>query len=394
MRIAYVCSDVDVPVLGSEGCSLHIRDLIAAFDDAGHEVMLLCNNLGEGDPAAIRADVRQIRVDQVHEERDRGSLAWNRKLQDKGEAIFEDWRPDFVYERYALFGWGGFALAWRHNLPHLLELNAPLCQEQVGNELFTLVRTAELLERAIMASTDAVLAVSPWLREWAIDLGAKPDSAHVVPKGVDSALFAGKLDGRRAGERHGIAPDDRVVGYVGSFHEWHDVRGLLLAFAELAAGDARLRLLLVGHGPRREAAALQALELGIEDAVVFTGHVEHREAAALIAAMDVAVVPYANLQDFHFSPLKLFECMAAGTPTVAAGIGQIEQVIEHGITGLLYPPGDYAELAALLRLVLTDRARARAMGTNARREVLASYTWAAGAHRVVEIAERLAVPVA
>jgi glycosyltransferase involved in cell wall biosynthesis len=393
MRIAYVCSDVDVPVLGSEGCSLHVRDLIAAFDDAGHEVMLLCNNLGEGDPAAIRADVRHIKVDQVHEERDRGSLAWNRKLQDKGEAIFEDWRPDFVYERYALFGWGGFALAWRHHLPHLLELNAPLCREQMGQRLFTLVRTAELLERAIVTSTDAVLAVSPWLREWAIDLGAKPDSTHVVPNGVDAALFAGKLDGRRARERHGLAPDDLVVGYVGSFHEWHDVSGLLSAFAELAAGEARLRLLLVGHGPRREAAALRALELGIEDAVVFTGHVEHREAAALIAAMDVAVVPYAEVEDFYCSPLELFECMAAGTPTVAAGIGQIEQVIEHGITGLLYPPGDDAELAALVRLVLTDRARARAMGGNGRREVLASYTWDAGAQSVVEIAERLAMPV-
>jgi glycosyltransferase involved in cell wall biosynthesis len=290
-------------------------------------------------------------------------------------------RPDAVYERFALFGWAGLTLARRYGVPHLLEVNAPLCDEQDGYERFTLTETASHVQAEVVAGTDAVLAVSPWLRDWALGLGAARGRVHVVPNAVDGDLFAALRPG---------ATDTRTVGYLGSFQTWHHLNGLLAAFATLAREDPGLRLLLVGDGPVRDATVRRTAELGVAGQVTFTGHVSHEQALEHLAAIDIAVVPYAESRDFYFSPLKLFECMAAGCATVAARVGQVEEVVEHGRTGWLYPPGDDGALADALRELLADPARARAIGAEGRREILASRTWAAVAQQVERLTHELA----
>ena len=406
MRVLYVCSDVDVPVLGPEGCSIHVRELTKALAEAGHELCVVCSWLGDGDRRTLAVPTYEIGpqgadavawagiaeepvVQNHHLERDLRSLAWNGWLLDQAHELLGGEPPDVVYERFALFGWGGLALARRYGVPHLLEVNAPLIEEQMGYHRFTLTATARQVESELVSSTDAVLAVSRWLRDWAVRLGAAPGRVHVVPNAVDAALFASPPDGRAARRRLGI-DRKQVVGYLGSFQPWHHLSGLMAAFAALAAGDPSLHLLLVGDGPARSAASQHAAELGVADAVTFTGHVGREEALELLGAIDVAVVPYAQRSDFYFSPLKLFECMAAGCATVAAGVGQIEQVVDHGRTGWLYPPGNDDALAAALRELLADPARAREIGIAARDEVLSARTWASVACRVEQLAEQIA----
>jgi len=103
----------------------------------------------------------------------------------------------------------------------------------------------------------------------------------------------------------------------------------------------------------------------------------------------VTVVPYVDLKDFFFSPMKLFECMAAGRPTVATDLGQIQEVIQHGKTGWLYPAGDAQKLGQGIGVLLGDKELAGRIAEAGRRLVLASYTWKLVAERVVEIAGSL-----
>jgi glycosyltransferase involved in cell wall biosynthesis len=147
----------------------------------------------------------------------------------------------------------------------------------------------------------------------------------------------------------------------------------------------------VGDGPERAATLREAGRLGIADAVVAPGNLPHSQAPAFTAAMDVAVVPYAARDDFYFSPMKLFESMAAGRPTVAAAIGQIRDVVEDGRTGVLYEPGDADALAAALVGLFADPARSHAIGAAAREVVLERHTWDAVAARVTEIASAAGV---
>src|SRR5207253_8092368 len=117
-------------------------------------------------------------------------------------------------------------------------------------------------------------------------------------------------------------------------------------FARLAANDQDVSLLLVGDGPGRRAAQEKAAALGVASHVVSTGAVMHERIPDLLAAMDVAVAPFVWKEDHLYgSPMKLFEYMAAGLPSVSTAIEQTTQIIDHGRTGWLCPPGDYVALA-------------------------------------------------
>lgn len=405
MKIVYLCSDPDIQVLGHEGCSVHVREFTNALSDAGHDVLVLCAWAGGVGDAQLRAGLRVLEpaglearawelvarepvVQTHHLERDLKSLMWNQWLQTAGAELVRGHRPDFIYERYALFGWGGVELSRALSVPLILELNAPLCQQQAGYEKFVLTQTAAGLERDILGSADAMVALTPWLKRWAVAQGAAGDRIHVLPDAVSERLFRETPSGDDVRRQYGLN-GHRVVGFVGSFHWWHDVKGLLGAFARLYDRDRDLRLLLVGGGDRRQTLEQTARARGLGDAVLFTGKVPHERVPSLLAAMDLCVVPYVPLDDFFFSPLKLVECMAAGRPTVASAQGQIAEIVEHGVNGWLYPAGDETALATCMSEVLADPDRAAAAGREARRRILEHHTWTAVADRVVGIAESL-----
>ena len=113
------------------------------------------------------------------------------------------------------------------------------------------------------------------------------------------------------------------------------------------------------------------------EAVTFLGAVAPEDVGAALRAMDVVAAPYPELADFYFSPLKLFEYMAAGKPIVASATGQIVDVIEDGRTGLLVPPGDAGALAAALRRLFRRRGTGRAAGAGreARLEAESRHRW-------------------
>ncbi len=405
MKIGFLCSDIDIPLFGNEGCSIHVRDFTDALVDIGHDVFIVCPSLGENTDVEIKSRLYHLQprgldalgwslieeepVIQNHQlERDLRSTAYNFWLQSEGSSILECEKPDLLYERYSLFGWGGIRLARRLGIPLMLEVNDPLCREQTGYEKFTLTTTAERMEREIICGADTVIAISTWIKNWVVSLGVDERNVHVVPNGVSLKLFADKTNGETVRHRYNLG-EERLIGFVGSFQRWHDVEGLLRAFSKLYEDDHNLRLLLVGDGDQREVLEDTSQQLGLGSAVIFTGNIPHDSVPEYIAAMDVAVAPYNWKEDFYGSPLKLFEYMAAGKPTVAAAIGQIEEVIEHRKTGWLYPSGDHEQMAQGLANLLYLPQLSSTISDAAREKILRHYTWKAIATRVTDFAGTL-----
>jgi glycosyltransferase involved in cell wall biosynthesis len=116
--------------------------------------------------------------------------------------------------------------------------------------------------------------------------------------------------------------------------------------------------------------------------------VTHDQVARYLSVMDVAVAPYPALEDFYYSPLKLYEYMAAGRAVVASRIGQVAEVVSDGLTGLLHEPGDCEGLAQCIRRLRCDGGLKRELGKNARTACLRN-TWSASAARVVDWVEPL-----
>ena len=176
------------------------------------------------------------------------------------------------------------------------------------------------------------------------------------------------------------------VGFVGTLKPWHAVEDLIEAFAGLHRQDGDAQLLIVGDGPQRHILETKVVACGVHDAVDFHGAVAPAEVPPLLASMDVAVVPYSPIEGFYFSPLKLFEYMAAGRAIVAAAIGQMETFVVDGVTGLLYPPGDIACLTSALARLAADEPLRRRLGAAARRVAVRDHTWHAVIGRIFELA--------
>jgi glycosyltransferase involved in cell wall biosynthesis len=126
--------------------------------------------------------------------------------------------------------------------------------------------------------------------------------------------------------------------------------------------------------------------------VTFSGPVAHADVPAWLSLMDIATAPYTPHPDFYFSPLKLFEYMAAGVPVVAGRIGQLAELLEHGRTALLYAPGDAAALAVQVETLVRDPALRRRIGAAGREGIGEDRTWHGHARRIETIVRSLPAP--
>jgi starch synthase len=378
MRIAYLSADRGVPVFGTKGASVHVRELTRALASLGHEVVVLTPR-GEGlRPTSFRIPVRDVTAEAEQLDPEARAISF----RDRALPLLRDFRPHVLYERYSLFGTAGIELSRELAIPLLLEVNAPLADEAARHRGLDRVEAARAAERAVLGSANQVLTVSAWVARWAQAQGVPAERIAVVPNAVDPARFRPR-PGDRASVRNELGIDgQRVVGFVGTLKPWHDVGTLVAGLGLLP--PKRPRLVLVGDGPERERIARGAARLGVE--TTFTGPVPHDRVPAYLAALDVAVAPYPEGDSFYFSPLKLFEYLAAARPVIAADVGEISHCVRPGKTGSLYEAGDAAGLARALSELLDDPARAAELGAGGREHVIAEHTWTKTAQTVVRLA--------
>jgi glycosyltransferase involved in cell wall biosynthesis len=221
------------------------------------------------------------------------------------------------------------------------------------------------LERRLAAVSDCLIGVS---RATVADLVrlrvAKRSRFRVVPLGLDLARFL-QPDRQAAGAlraRHGIAPDDVLVAFVGRLVPIKRVDLVLRAIAAARHQIAAVRLIVVGDGPERGRLESLTRDLRLGDAVRFLGYLPDSSVAA--AAADLAILA----SDNEGTPVALIEAAAAGRPAVATAVGGVPEVLVPG-TGLLARAGDHAGLAAaVVRLAADAQLRAQ-MGMRAREHV-------------------------
>lgn len=381
-RIAYVCADAGVPVFGQKGCSIHVQEVIRAFLKKGASVELFASRTG-GEPPKDLAFVRLHSLPSPPKgdlsEREEACYQANRALRD---ALKKAGRFDFVYERYSLWSFATMEYARATNTPGILEVNAPLVEEQERHRGLINRERAEQVAETVFKAAHAVVAVSDEVAKYVRRFVEEKDHVYVVANGVNPARF-------RQNQKSSFSAESEAftVGFVGTLKPWHGLEYLIEAFARLRARNEQIKLLIVGDGPERPRIEENLRAKSLLEVVRFTGAVNPDEVPGLLASMDVAVAAYPPGANFYFSPLKVYEYMAAGLPVVASRIGQLENVIEDKVNGLLVPPGDVDALADALEHLRKNRELRIRMGQAARSAVIEKHTWDAVAHRIFAIAK-------
>jgi glycosyltransferase involved in cell wall biosynthesis len=293
---------------------------------------------------------------------------------------------DFVYERYSLWSHAGMDYAQAESIPGLLEVNAPLIEEQSRHRVLVDRAAAELVAFRAFTGASHLLAVSSEVAGYLTQF-APARRVHVVPNAIDPDRFAGELIPSRP-----APPGIFTVGFVGSLKRWHGLDILVKAFALLCAKTGGNRLLIVGEGPEGSRLEAMVREQGVAEFTELAGRVDPQEIPALLASMDVGVAPYPPMDRFYFSPLKVYEYMAAGITPVASRLGQLDGLIEHGANGMLCAAGDSSSLASTLVHLRLEPQLRRTLGQAAREKVLRDHTWDRVADRILTIAGHSTCP--
>lgn len=221
-----------------------------------------------------------------------------------------------------------------------------------------------------LGETDALVLLAPSQGEYLRreeGVGRRPWSRTrevVIPNGVRVGPLPDEAARREARARLGLPADAFVAGIVARLSAQKAHHVLFEAFAILRRSHPLAQLVVVGGGPRdRELRAL-ATDLGLGDAVHFTGVLS--DVAAVLPALDVSC-----LSSVHEGvPMAVIESMASGIPVVATDCGAMRDLIVDGAQGFLVSVGDAAALADRLRRLAGDQDLRRRMGAAGRRHVV------------------------
>jgi N-acetyl-alpha-D-glucosaminyl L-malate synthase BshA len=216
--------------------------------------------------------------------------------------------------------------------------------------------------------SDGVTSISDYLKEKTIvDFGVtRPIETITNFVNCDVYTPIKDEDARAKARLHLAQPDEAILMHLSNFRPVKRVVDVVKIFAQLAR-QLPARLVLVGDGPDRSAAEWLANDLCIHNKVRFLGKLERVNETLPLA--DILLMP-SELESFGLAAL---EAMACRVPSIATRVGGVPELIEHGVTGLLYNVGDVDGMAAGALSLLNDRARLETMRCAARKAAQQSF---------------------
>ena len=382
MRIAYICADMGVPVFGRKGSSIHVQEIIRAFIRQGARVELFATRFDGGRPAGFDGVViHRLPAPPKNSDgaaRERAALEANRTLMDllKREGSF-----DIVYERYSLWSYAGMEYARDIGMTGVLEVNAPLIEEQAQHRnLMDRMRAEQVAER-VFGAAGILIAVSREIAAYLKHYPVVGKHVHIVPNGVNPDRFPVGTE-----SSYPARPGIFTIGFVGTLKPWHGLTLLVEAYEQVHRNNVDTRLLIVGDGPQRSNLVADLSTRGLVKTAHLTGAVDPDEVPGLLASMDAAVAPYPQRPNFYFSPLKIYEYMAAGLPVVTSRMGQVAELIQDEVNGLLCDPDDPVVFAHALDRLRRDPGLRTDLGQAARTTVRRDHTWETVARHILFLA--------
>ncbi|HEV2255430.1 MAG TPA: glycosyltransferase family 4 protein, partial [Streptosporangiaceae bacterium] len=263
----------------------------------------------------------------------------------------------------------------------------PDSEKMASSELYRLNRD---LETRCMLAADLVVTLGEAMRAEIVARGVPADKVLIVPNAVSEEYLQPLPDATALREKLGIKPHEHVVGEVSSLVQHEGIGTLLQATRLLKDRGLPVRTLIVGDGAERPALQRQAADLGLGEAVIFTGRVPAAKVREFHALLDVFVVPRTPDRVCQLvTPLKPVEAMASGLCVVTSDVKALAEIIKPDVTGALTIPQDPVALADSLELLVCSPDVRRKLGDSAREWVARDRTWARNAARYRDAYARL-----
>lgn len=378
--ICYFAPDVAIP--SPRGSTVHVVELAKSLTDLGHDVHVISRRISKKDPK-----VEQIQGFTVHrvyrwilkpESRSSFTSKSTELAQSEmvssiyyfylltifrlyvsllGFTIIRKYKLQLIIERETSFGAGAMASLFAGK-PMVLEIIGPRYS-----------RMSAWRSRSIFYYTESML------RKWVDKHKCIP-----VPAGVNLSLFH---EDERLGETQrkklGFQSDYFVIGYVGTFQDWHGVEDLLKAMTSLKQRFPNVRALLVG--PHYEQYQRISESIGVSHICLFTGAVDYNQVPAYTNSCDIMVAlynPNANSLRKKYgigSPLKILEYMACGKPVISTRVEPITHVFHDNDDCVLVEPSNSTEVEKSIVTLIMNKNERLKLAAKGKQLVESKYSW-------------------
>lgn len=342
------------------GMKQHILSLIDNIDKNSYSIYVACDCTGV---LARELAKRQITVfpvtisSSINPWLDMASVANIRSL-------LQLYRPSLLHA-HGMRAWQIAVAALPKDIPLVVTIH---------NFPYKMNWAVKIMHRVLAARTVKVISVSNALAEYMRSCGIPSEKIAVIHNGIDLNLSAA--------ENSISSPKDKkdfIIGTAARLIPQKGIDVLLKAFYMLLSKHDHTRLLIAGDGPSRISLEQWCWQMGIADRVCFLGYIE--DINSFMMQLDAFVLPSLS-EGFGISVL---EAMACNKPVVASAVGGIPEIIVHGKTGFLSPPGDVEALQLYLEYMIENRDKAAIMGRAAREYIVCRFDTATMIKKIEDI---------
>ena len=374
---------------GAEG--IHITEIVNAFRELGHEVMVICPKVAKREAGLEASHAKKVHSGRKFRTllKQTAEFAYNAVTYSRANWGIRTFRPVFIYERYTPLNFGGVLAAKRSGVPLILEVNATYAGRLGCDIEMAYPGMAKWAEKRVFQWADGIVVVSGPLGECVLDRTADPDKIAITPNAI-SLNKVNKLDPvqerHKIRQRYGIQ-QGFVVGFVGSMRRWHGLDFLADCIPSILEQHPDTHFLLVGTGEMESELREFVAQRNLRAHVTITGAVRHDEVYPLIATLDLGLSPDTPR---YASPMKLLEYMALGAVPIAPDYLPIREIIEHDKTGLIFAPRNAEQfIGSIIRLAKEPEFR-NALSQAARAEVVERRNWGRNASEILSLLSRVA----
>jgi glycosyltransferase involved in cell wall biosynthesis len=329
--------------------SIHSYRWVRAFREAGHQILWL--SLTE----SIFEPIVGVRFVRLH-------AGWKNcalpALIPRVRHLLRDFAPDLLHVHYL----GSYGLLGQFAGARLI-VATPWGSDVIEGKKRWWQR---LLVQRILRKARGITCDAQHMRAEVAALGIPARKVLIINFGIDTGRFVPCA--RQADLLAAYGAGDRpTVISLRNFEPVYDLATLIRAVPAILAGQPRTRILLVGRGSLKDELAALVAELGVEEAVVFTGFVENSRMPQLVGSMDVYVST--SLSDAGIAA-STAEAMACGVPVVVSNTGENDRWIADGVNGLLVEARQPEALAKAVLRLLGDPALRRRCATAGRQTIV------------------------
>jgi glycosyltransferase involved in cell wall biosynthesis len=363
---------------------VHIRELIDAFRKLNHQVEVagIVSPVQTDGNAGIGSILSRLAAIMPH---------WIYELLEISYNIYglyflknriPRFRPDFIYERYALYTFAGVLASKVYGIPLILEVNAPLSLEKARYSRILMRKVARKLERWICSNSHRTVVVSTTMKNMLKDMGVPERKLIVISNGIDPKKFNPGVDGSRVHKKYNLN-GKFVLGFVGWFRKWHGLEDLLRVYVQFGMLKKNIHIFLIGNGPAfRDLQSFAQKHNILNTGVTFSGAVDRSEIPQYIATFDLALQP--DVTEYA-SPIKIFEYMGMAKGIIAPNKENIIEILGRNYDGL-FSAGDWNAMGKLILWFSDSRNRTKDLG-NKSYDILQirKYFWSENARRTLAL---------